>query len=109
MFVTRSPLAACRIALGLFESFAADTAVTPRGAISYGEMLVRGGDYYGPVVNLASRVAQLAIPSELLVTSDVASGASGSDVVFEPAGKRMLKGFEEPVSLLTATRRPASL
>jgi adenylate cyclase len=104
MFVTRRAAAACEIALGLIESFAGDAAVTPRGAIAYGEMLVRGGDYYGPIVNLASRVAQTAVPSELLVTSAVASAASDSTITFEPAGKRMLKGFDEPVSLLTAGR-----
>ncbi len=102
MFVTRSAGDACRIALTLLDRFAGDPAVTPRGAITYGEMLVRGGDYYGPVVNLASRVAQIAVPSELLVTAEVAAAASAADLVFEPAGKRMLKGFEEPVSLLAA-------
>ena len=67
-------------------------------------MLLRGGDYYGAVVNLASRVAQIAVPSELLVTEDVAAGSTARDIVFEPAGKRLLKGFETPVSLLTARR-----
>lgn len=104
MFVTRSATAACEIALGLFDRFARDSSVTPRGAITYGEMLVRGGDYYGPIVNLASRVAEIAVPSELLVTAEVAAGARDSKIAFEPAGKRMLKGFEQPVSLLTASR-----
>jgi adenylate cyclase len=105
MFVTRDPGEACRIALTLFERFAGDGAVTPRGAIACGEMLLRGGDYYGPVVNLASRVAQIAVPSELLVTEQVAAGSKADDIAFEPAGKRLLKGFETPVSLLTVSRR----
>ena len=32
---------------------------------------MRGGDYYGPVVNLASRIGDLAVPSEILVTNEV--------------------------------------
>jgi class 3 adenylate cyclase len=29
--------------------------VIPRGGLAFGSVLVRGGDYYGPIVNLASR------------------------------------------------------
>jgi len=104
MFVARAPRAACDIALTLVERFAGDSAVTPRGGLAHGEVLLRGGDYYGPIVNLASRVAQIAVPNELLVTPAVASGAAGH-FRFEPAGKRMLKGFDEPVALLTVARR----
>ena len=101
MFVTRDSAAACRIGLTLFEKFAEDQAIMPRGAIAFGDILVRGGDYYGPIVNLSSRIAQIAVPGELLVTHEVADTTSGEDIDFEPAGKRMLKGFEAPVSLLT--------
>ncbi|HYC55776.1 MAG TPA: adenylate/guanylate cyclase domain-containing protein, partial [Candidatus Binatia bacterium] len=104
MFVTRGAGAACEVALSLLEQFARDASVTPRGALAYGQMLVRSGDYYGPVVNLASRVAQIAIPSELLVTAEVAANAGRADIAFEPAGRRMLKGFDEAVPLFAATR-----
>ena len=57
MFVTVDPAAACDIGLTLFERFADDAAVTPRGGLAYGDLLLRGGDYYGAVVNLAARVA----------------------------------------------------
>jgi class 3 adenylate cyclase len=50
-------------------------------------------------------VAQIAVPSELLVTEQVAAGSKADDIAFEPAGKRLLKGFEEPVNLLTVSRR----
>jgi len=105
MFVVRDPAAACEVALTLFGRFASDPAVTPRGGLAWGDVLYRGGDYYGPTVNLAARVAQIAVPGELLVTTDVAAHARRDAVRFEPAGKRMLKGFEDPVPLLTVTRR----
>jgi adenylate cyclase len=107
MFVTRDPSAACEVALSLVERFAGDASVTPRGGIAHGELLLRGGDYYGPVVNLAARVAQIAVPSEMLVTADVAAAAAGSRFRFEPAGRRMLKGFDAPVTLLTVERASA--
>jgi class 3 adenylate cyclase len=105
MFVTRNPAAACDVALALFERFAGDPAVMPRGGIAAGEVLVRGGDYYGPIVNLAARVAQIAVPHELLVTAELARAVAGAPLRIEPAGKRMLKGFEDPVGLASVTRR----
>jgi adenylate cyclase len=103
MFVAVAPAAACDIALTLVERFAEDASVTPRGGIAVGDLLVRGGDYYGPIVNLAARIADLAVPSEMLVTQDVAA-QGGAGLRFEPAGKRMVKGLDAPVSLLTVER-----
>ena len=105
MFVTRDPAAACDIALELVERFAGDPAVTPRGGLAHGELLQRGGDYYGPVVNLAARVAQIAVPHELLVTAELAAAVQSSALSFEPAGRRMLKGLDEAVPLLSVQRR----
>jgi class 3 adenylate cyclase len=56
---------ACDIALTLVERFAGDDGVTPRGAVAAGEVLIRHGDYYGPTVNLAARIAELAAPAEI--------------------------------------------
>ena len=97
MFVSTDPSAACRAATALMSGLddVDGLTVAPRGGIAYGEVLLRGGDYYGSVVNLASRLADQAVPMELLVTSEVVASASGFD--FEPAGRRMLKGFPEPV------------
>jgi len=46
--------------------------------VAFGEVITRHGDYYGPVVNLASRLADLAIPREVLVDAVTASAGSGS-------------------------------
>jgi adenylate cyclase len=104
MFVTLEAAAGCDIALTLIEQFAGDPSVTPRGGIAAGDLLWRGGDYYGPIVNLSSRLAELAVPRELLVTSEVATQAAAADLRFVPAGKRLLKGFEEPVTLFAVER-----
>jgi class 3 adenylate cyclase len=58
----------------------------------------------GFVVNLASRIADLAVPREVLVTEALVAQAGGERLRFEPAGKRMLKGFDDPVTVYAAAR-----
>jgi adenylate cyclase len=108
MFVSVDPRAACDTALALLERFVDDANVAPRGALAFGALLFRGGDYYGPIVNLASRLADLAVPHEILVTPEVAAQVADPALRFEPAGKRMLKGFEAPATVLTVGRAPGS-
>jgi adenylate cyclase len=103
MFVTVDASAACDVALALVERFATNPAITPRGGLATGPLLMRSGDYYGPTVNLASRIAELAVPREILVSEEVLASA-GESLRFEPAGRRMLKGFDEPVTLYGARR-----
>ncbi len=93
MFITVEPEECVAIARDLLTAF--DDDIAPHGGIAYGEVLARGGDYYGPIVNLAARLAEAAVPREVLVTEAVAAAVEGLD----PAGKRLLKGFDEPVPL----------
>lgn len=102
MFVATDADAACRAGLALIEVFDADDGVQPRGGIAYGSVVLRGGDYYGSVVNLASRLTDAAVPGELLVSAPVVEAATAC--TFEPAGRRMVKGFDEPVQV--ASLRP---
>jgi adenylate cyclase len=104
MFVTSDADSACDIALALVEAFDDDTKLTPRGGIAFGAMLDRCGDYYGPVVNLAARLGELAVPREVLVTSELAQKIESKDLACEPAGRRALRGFDEPVSILSVRR-----
>lgn len=98
MFVAATAEEGCAIASALLERFSAEVALAPRGGLAYGPVLPRVGDFFGPVVNLAARLVDEAIPGEVLMTVDVAKGASGR---LEPAGRRMLKGFEEPVTVMS--------
>jgi adenylate cyclase len=98
MFVATEPGAACRAAGALMEGFADEGKhVFPCAGIAYGNVLVRGGDYYGSVVNLASRLVDEAVPQEVLVTNDLAIAATECD--FVPAGRRVVKGFPEPIAV----------
>ena len=87
---------AAAIALELISSTGDDPSIAPRGGVSAGEVLFRLGDYYGPVVNLASRLATEAVPGEVLTDQ---STLHGRGLVVQPAGRRALKGFSEPVAV----------
>jgi adenylate cyclase len=104
MFVAVEPATGCSIAVALLRTFGSDPALTPRGGLAYGAVLSRSGDYFGPTVNLAARLAEQAVPGEVLATPDVACVADGVHV--EPAGRRSLKGFAEPVALVSMTAAP---
>jgi len=99
MFSAVSSPAACSIALAL--TAAAPEGTTARGGLAFGAVIASGGDLYGPIVNLASRIADIAVPGEVLVNQAIADRVPGR--VFEPAGRRQLKGFNDPVRLWTLT------
>ena len=106
MFVANDAAAGATIAMNLIDAFSSEGDVTPHGGVTFGPVVNRRGDYYGPVVNLASRIARQAVPGEILVSSDMASHLVGVDD-FEtfPAGRRMLRGFADPVKVHTLCRR----
>jgi adenylate cyclase len=98
MVAAIDPGAGVRIVSELVAAFT-DDGTQPRGGLVYGEVLFRHGDYYGPVVNLAARLVDAAIPGEALVDASVAEALEVEGTSFEPAGRRLLKGFAEPVAV----------
>lgn len=98
MFVSVDPATGWRIALDLMREFGQDETLTPRGGLAYGEVLARSGDFFGRTVNLAARLADLAVPHEVLTTPATAV-AAGRDAT--PAGRRILKGFPGTVEVVS--------
>jgi adenylate cyclase len=71
MFVADDAAQGAAIALELVDAYAGDERLPPaRAGLSSGSVLPRDGDYYGPTVNLASRIVDVARPNAV-VTSDV--------------------------------------
>ncbi|HVM65266.1 MAG TPA: adenylate/guanylate cyclase domain-containing protein, partial [Acidimicrobiales bacterium] len=69
MFVAESVTDAARIGLGLAEAYADDELLSDvRVGLSVGPVLIQDGDYFGPVVNLASRMVNIADPGAVLVS-----------------------------------------
>jgi adenylate cyclase len=72
MFVAEETSAAARIALRLTQSSAVDDILPDaRAGLDCGDVLAQEGDYYGPVVNLASRLVEIARPGSVLASSAV--------------------------------------
>jgi adenylate cyclase len=67
---------AATAALDMLDAVA--TTVAPaRAAIGFGAVIVREGDVFGPVVNMASRLVELAEPGQALAPADL--GLPGDD------------------------------
>jgi adenylate cyclase len=96
MFAFRSATAACKCARALLELANAEAIPDVRIGIAMGDVVSRFGDYYGPVVNIAARIAQSAPSRSALVTSDLASRAEGE--TFAIIGELELRGIPEPVT-----------
>ncbi len=72
MFVAEAAAAAGRIALRLTERSAVDEILPEaRAGLACGPVIAHEGDYYGPVVNLASRMVELARPGSVLVSEEL--------------------------------------
>ena len=93
MFVVEGVGAALETALGLAEAYADDELLSDvRVGLAFGDVLALEGDYYGPVVNLASRIVNIAIPGAVVVSASVRDPlAEDPRYVFHPLRVRSLK------------------
>jgi adenylate cyclase len=105
MFTVTEPSRGCDIALALIQEFDVRGA-RPRGGLAHGSVVARHGDYYGTVVNLSARLVDTAVPGELLADAGIlqALGEGSDRFLIEPAGRRSLKGFVDPVRVVSVSR-----
>ena len=72
MFVAEDVVAAAQIALRLTARSLDDEALPgARAAVACGSLVIHEGDYYGPVVNLASRLVEIARPGSVLASESM--------------------------------------
>ena len=97
MFNAETPEAGAAIALSLAETIAADEELpSARVALTWGRVLSRMGDIYGPTVNLAARLTSLADPGTVLVDAMTAAALSRDErFVLVPQPPRIVRGFGE--------------
>jgi class 3 adenylate cyclase len=69
-----------------------DAEIQIRAGVHVGEIETVGDDVTGVTVNVAARVASMAGPSEILVSSTVKDLTPGSGLVFKDRGEHELKG-----------------
>jgi adenylate cyclase len=88
---------ACSVALDLSEACDLHPLIPAvRGGLASGKVMMRDGDVFGPVVNLAARAVKAAQPGEVLVTADLADAAG---LRTESRGLRRLKGVTGDIEL----------
>jgi adenylate cyclase len=106
MFVAPSAEPLLDTALDLVEHAEGEGDEFPelRAGVASGLAVSREGDWYGPPVNLASRITGIARPGSVLATKDVHDAAPDA-YRWSDAGARHLKGLTHRVPLYRA--RPA--
>ena len=89
--------AACRIGLEVCEAAGADHVLPPaRGAVGFGPVIPREGDYFGPLVNLLARLVKAASPGEIVVTEAAAGMLMPDKWTLVPLEPTELRGIEAP-------------
>lgn len=80
MYMLDDPAEAVRVGLALADEYAADEALSDvRVGIACGPVLEREADLYGPVVNLASRIVNIAFPGSVVTTDEVRQAVGDDD------------------------------
>jgi adenylate cyclase len=95
MFVGPPTGAAAKAALRILSQCGRDSLPRARAGLAAGPIMIRGGDYYGPVVNLASRLVDAAQPDGLLVDETYRSLLEDRhhEFTLHRLGPRELKGI----------------
>jgi pimeloyl-ACP methyl ester carboxylesterase/class 3 adenylate cyclase len=96
------PARAIRCARSIREEVTA-IGLEVRAGLHTGECIERGEDLAGVAVHIGARVASLAGPGEVLVTSTVRDLVAGSDIEFADRGPHALKGVPGEWQLLAVT------
>ena len=106
MFRADSADIACSVAIDLVDFVRTDPALPPlRAGLAFGEVLSREGDYYGPVVNLASRITKFAPLHGVVATADMTDALTApNDFTIHRLGAIEMRGISEPVELATLSR-----
>jgi len=95
MFVGLAP-GVVDAALALRDAADADADLLPvRAGVAAGPVVARNGDYYGPVVNLASRLTEIATPGEVLAPAILRDQVADPRIVWVPHGVRRVRSIGE--------------
>jgi adenylate cyclase len=98
------PTAGVGAAVDLVEVMSGEGALSSHAGVHSGPVIERDLDVFGETVNLASRIADVAQPGEVLASSAVADAAGDSRFGFEHIEDAELKGLPGTVPLFRVTR-----
>jgi class 3 adenylate cyclase len=97
------PARSIRCALAINEGVEA-LGLQVRAGLHTGEVEMANDDLSGIAVHIASRVATMAKPGQVLVSNTVRDLVAGSNIRFHDEGSHSLKGLTESVRLFAAER-----
>lgn len=102
LFVADDLPTGAKVALEIVEVMG-QFEIMMRGSVVWGRVLSRSGDVFGPTVNLASRVGDVAAPGEILTDHESAALLSSDAFELQPIGPVTVQslGTVHPVRLLT--------
>lgn len=72
--------------------------------VAVGEAIMRGGDVYGPPVNYASRLCDVARPGSVVTTGELHERYEEA-YDWTEVGKRRFKGIEQPIEIFRVRER----
>jgi len=98
------PARSIRCSLAISEAVE-DLGLQVRAGLHTGEVEMTDNDLSGIAVHIASRIAAMAQPGQVLVSSTVRDLVAGSNIRFRDEGSQRLKGLEERVRLFAAGHR----
>jgi adenylate cyclase len=105
MLVSSEAEAMTEAALRLVEASEEEGEEFPRlrAGLARGLAVAQTGDFYGPPVNLASRITGVAKPGSVLADAETKTAAADA-FEYSYAGERRLKGFDAKVKLYRVRR-----
>jgi len=95
LFVTEEPASAAEITLGLLEQIDTDPDLPPvHAGLAFGPVLYRSGDVFGPVVNIAARIAGLARQGTVRTDTAMATAlADSTEFTLAVRAPRRVRGY----------------
>lgn len=107
-FAAPSADAACWIAAEVCGSAENDLVLpSARGAVGYGQVTPREGDYFGPLVNLVARLTKVARPGAVVTTAEAAASLAKDRWKVEELDPQEVRGIDAPVRIFDVSRRDA--
>lgn len=79
-----------------------------RVGVARGEAISQVGDWFGPPVNLASRITEAARPDSVLADKKAVDAAGEEDFAYSWVGQHKFKGLDRPVKLFRVRRKDGS-
>jgi adenylate cyclase len=95
MVLAPEPSDAVRLAQRIHASSSSAERLQVRMGIDTGPAVPRAGDWYGTTVNTAARVAEAAIPGQLLMTDRAREAAGEAQLESVEGERRALKGLPD--------------